>query len=135
MHQTVIPMKSNQLGKSFRAGEMLFRQGDLGDCMYVLQAGEVEVLKREKGKEAVVDILKAGEIFGEMAIIERETRSASVRAVTPVRVLTIDKRTFLRRVHEDPTLALNVLTTMSKRIRKLDAELAELKGEAAGAGA
>lgn len=124
-------MKSNLLGKSYRVGETLVRQGEVGDCMFVLQEGEVEVIKEEDGREAVVDVLKAGEMFGEMAIIERQLRSATVRAVTPVRVLTIDKKTFLRRVHEDPTLALNVLKTMSNRIRKLDAELATLKGSVA----
>ncbi len=124
-------MKSNLLGKSYDAGDVLVRQGEVGDCMFVLQEGEVEVLKSEDGREAVVDVLKAGEMFGEMAIIEKQVRSATVRAITHVRVLTIDKKTFLRRVHEDPTLALNILKTMSNRIRKLDAELALLKGNAA----
>ncbi len=122
-------MKSNVLGKAYSAGEILVRQGEVGDCMFVLQEGEVEILKEEDGKEAVVDILLPGEIFGEMAIIEKQVRSATVRALTPVRALTIDRKTFLRRVHEDPTLALNILKTMSGRIRKLDAELALLKGE------
>lgn len=122
-------MKSNVLGKAYSAGEILVRQGEVGDCMFVLQEGEVEILKEEDGKEAVVDILQPGEIFGEMAIIEKQVRSATVRALTPVRALTIDRKTFLRRVHEDPTLALNILKTMSGRIRKLDAELALLKGE------
>ena len=121
-------MKSNLLGKSYNVGDVLVRQGEVGDCMFVLQEGEVEVLKTEDGKEAVVDVMKAGEMFGEMAIIEKQVRSATIRAITPVRVLTIDKKTFLRRVHEDPTLALNILKTMSNRIRKLDAELATLKG-------
>ena len=122
-------MKSNLLGKSYNVGDVLVRQGEVGDCMFVLQEGEVEVLKSEDGKEAVVDVLKAGEMFGEMAIIEKQVRSVTIRALTPVRVLTIDKKTFLRRVHEDPTLALNILKTMSNRIRKLDAELAMLKGK------
>ncbi|NNE46601.1 MAG: cyclic nucleotide-binding domain-containing protein [Rhodothermales bacterium] len=124
-------MKSNLLGKFYDTGATLIQQGEVGDCMFVLQEGEVAVLKEEDGKEAVVDVLKKGEIFGEMAIIEKQVRSATVRAVTPVRVLTIDKKTFLRRVHEDPTLALNVLKTMSGRIRKLDAELTLLKGDLA----
>ena len=121
-------MKSNLLGKAYDPGDTLVRQGEVGDCMFVLQEGEVEVIKEEDGKEAVVDIMRAGEMFGEMAIIEKQRRSATIRALTPVRVLTIDKKTFLRRVHEDPTLALNILKTMSNRIRKLDAELATLKG-------
>jgi len=124
-------MKSNLLGKFYDTGAILIQQGDVGDCMFVLQEGEVAVLKEEDGKEAVVDVLKKGEIFGEMAIIEKQVRSATIRAVTPVRVLTIDKKTFLRRVHEDPTLALNILKTMSGRIRKLDAELTLLKGDLA----
>ncbi len=123
-------MKPNLLGKVFHPGDTIVRQGDQGDCMFVIQEGEVEIRKLEGGKEALVDVLMPGEIFGEIAIIERQERSATAIARTTVRVLTIDKKTFLRRVHEDPTLALNVLETMSRRIRKLDAELAELKGRA-----
>ena len=91
------------------------------------------MLREEDGEEAVVGVLEPGAMFGEMAIIEKETRSATVRALTSVRALTIDRNTFLRRVQEDPSLAFQVLKTMSERLRRLDAELAKIKA-AIGAG-
>ena len=67
--------------------------------------------------------------MGEMAIFERVDRSATLRAMGRVRVLTIDKKNFLRRVHEDPSLAFRIVKTMSGRIRELSDEIARLKNE------
>ncbi len=120
-------MTMQLLGKIYQAGEIIVHQGDAGDCMYVIQDGDVEVLKEEDGTETLVDTMHTGDIFGEMALIEHTVRSSTVRATSTVRVLTIDKKTFFRRVQEDPSLALSVLKVMSQRIRNLDAELAKLK--------
>jgi CRP-like cAMP-binding protein len=122
-------MKKGILGKIYETGEDIIRQGETGDCMYVIQTGDAEVLVREEDEETRVDVMHAGEVFGEMAILQKQVRSATVRAMNSTRVLTIDKKTFLRRVHEDPTLAFMVLRSMSNRVRKLDLELALLKGE------
>lgn len=120
-------MSSDGIGRVLQAGEVLFRQGDVGDCMYVIEDGEAEVIKSENGKDTRVAVMRSGDLFGEMAIIQRERRSATVRALTELRILTIDKRTFLRRVQEDPSLAFTVLHLMSQRVRALDNELAALK--------
>ena len=118
------------LGKNYAAGADIVRQGEVGDCMYVIQDGDAEVLIDDgAGGQTRVDMMHKGDIFGEMAILERQARSATVRAVSPMRVLTIDKKTFLRRVQEDPSLAFTVLKAMSNRVRKLDRELAALKAE------
>jgi CRP-like cAMP-binding protein len=117
------------LGKTYRPGEIIVRQGDVGDCMYVIQDGDVEVLKEEDGVQTVVDTMHTGDIFGEMAIIDKTVRSSTVRASSLVRIMTIDKKTFVRRVQEDPSLALTVLKVMSQRVRKLDLEVAALKQE------
>lgn len=117
------------LGKTYRPGEIIVKQGEIGDCMYVIQDGAVDVLKEENGVQTVVDTMHTGDIFGEMAIIDHTVRSSTVRASTPVRILTIDKKTFIRRVQEDPSLALSVLKVMSQRVRNLDLEVAALKQE------
>ena len=96
--------------------------------MYVIQEGQVEVVVAKDGKEVRLAVLEAGEFFGEMAIVEREVRMATVRALGPARVLTIDQKNFLRRIHKDPSLAWRIVQTMSRRIRELGAEVARLKG-------
>jgi len=120
-------METGALGKVYRDGEVIVRQGEAGDCMYVIQTGQVEAILEKEGKEVRLAVLGEGDVFGEMALFEREERSATVRALGDVRVLTIDKRTFLRQIHEDPSLAFSILQKMSYRIRELDAELGRLK--------
>jgi len=95
--------------------------------MYVIQEGQAEVLLERDGSETLLRIVEEGEMFGEMALFEQEARSASVRARGPVRVLTLEKRSFFRRIHEDPSLAFRVLEIMSRRIRELSEEVARLK--------
>lgn len=119
-------MKETELGKLYRGGEVIVRQGEQGSCMYVLQKGEVEVLFRDGDKEVCLAVLGEGDFFGEMGLFEQEVRSASVRALGDVSVLTVDKKTFLRKVHEDPSLAFNILQRMSHRIRELNAALVRL---------
>jgi CRP-like cAMP-binding protein len=67
--------------------------------------------------------LQAGDFFGEMAVFEKEVRSATVRANGEARVLRIDKKALLTRIREDPLLAVNLLKTMSHRIRHLNEEI------------
>ena len=120
-------MPEGVLGKEYGDGEVICRQGEPGDRMYVVQAGKAEVLHEEDGVEETVGWLGAGDIFGEMAIFERQPRAATVRARGMIRVLTLDKRGFLRHIHEDPSLAYRILQQMSHRVRSLDIELSRLR--------
>jgi len=115
-------MRSNELGTLYAPGEAIIREGEMGDCMYVVQSGEVEVVQSKDGGEQRLAVLKAGDFFGEMAVFEHEVRSATVRANGEARVMKVDKRTLMRRMKEDPLLAFNLLQTMSRRIRKLSQE-------------
>ena len=123
-------MSGGSLGKVYRDGEIMFRQGDVGNCMYVVQDGEVEVLAHGDGGDVSLRVLGKGEIFGEMSLFDRRERSATVRAKGEARLLTLEKEGFLRRVHEDPSLAFNILRTMSKRIRELSDEIGRMRSMA-----
>ena len=114
---------SGVLGKVYREGEAIVRQGDVGDCMYVIQRGEVELLRREGNKEYCLGVLGPEDFFGEMALFDQETRSATVRALTDTWVLSLEKRSFLQRAHEDPSLAFRLLEGMSQRLRELEKKL------------
>jgi CRP-like cAMP-binding protein len=120
-------MEGSGLGRLYADGEVVVRQGETGDCMYRLEEGQLEVVTGGTGgrPEVQIRVMEKGAIFGEMAIFEKEVRSATVRALGAARVLTIDKKTFLRRVQEDPSLALNLLRMMSHRIRNLTSTSAE----------
>ncbi len=128
-------MQTGALGKVYRAGETIIHQGAKGDCIYIIQEGEVEVFKTLKDREIHLAELGEGEFFGEMAVFEKTVRSSSVRAKGQTRVLTVDKKTLLRRMQEDPSLAFRFLEIMSTRLRRLDLQLARMHSpEKAGIG-
>jgi CRP/FNR family transcriptional regulator len=121
-------MASGELGKIYKDGEEIICEGEDGNCMFVIQDGEVEVLiAGDEEKEIRLGVRGEGEFFGEMAIFDRDVRSATVRALGEARVLTVDKKNFMRRVHEDPSLAFRLVETMSHRIRELGEEVARLQ--------
>lgn len=122
-------MGKGALGKIYADGEDIVRQGDVGDCMYVVQSGRVEVIQATDSGEQHLAFLETGDFFGEMAVFEKETRSATVRASGEARALKVDKKTLLRRIKEDPLLAVNLLQTMSHRIRDLNAGMAGRKAK------
>lgn len=122
-------MKAGELGRAYEDGEIIFSRGDVGDCMYVIQEGQVQVFVDRGGEQVILKVLGQGDFIGEMAIFAREVRSASVRAFGKARVLTVDKKNFLARVQKDPSLAFRILENLSKRIRELSDEVVELRGK------
>ncbi len=120
-------MGIRSLGKRYKSGESIVCQGTAGNCMYVIQEGQAEVYREENGHEIRMAVLKEGDFFGEMSIFDHEVRAATVRALGDVRVLTIDKKTFMRRIQKDPSLAFDIVRTMSQRIRQLNCDLGELR--------
>lgn len=97
--------------------------------MFVVQSGEVEVIAERDGIQTVLRVAREGEVMGEMAVFDREVRSATLRARGDARVMTLDKKNFLKRLHQDPSLAVRVIQTMSKRVRELGDQVAQLQQE------
>jgi CRP-like cAMP-binding protein len=124
-------MNEESLGRVYQDHEFIIRQGEVGNCMFVIQSGQVEIFRSEGDREIVLRVAGPTEFFGEMAIVEHAPRSASVRALGQATVLTVDKRTFLRRVHEDPSLAYRIMEGMSHEIRRLAEEVAHLRASQA----
>ncbi len=120
-------MVNGALGKVYEHAEVIIQQGDKGDCMYVIQEGQVEVVREDHGHEVRLAIVGEGDFIGEMAIFENEVRSATVRAFGQARLLTVDKKNFLGRVHQDPSIAFKLVQSMSHRIREMNTEIARLK--------
>jgi CRP-like cAMP-binding protein len=119
-------VETGELGKYYEDGEIIIRQGEIGECMYVIQEGEVEIFLEEGGKEHPLVHRYKGEFFGEMALFDRDVRSATVRALGRARILTVDKKNLLRRVSKDPSMAIKLLETMSNHVRELLVEVNRL---------
>jgi len=93
--QLNVSPSESMMREHFEAGEVVFHQGDLGDRMYVVIDGEVEVVQQlPGGQEIVLTTLKEGQWFGEMALFNDEPRGATVRTVTHVNTLSLDRSAF-----------------------------------------
>ncbi|MFC1606698.1 cyclic nucleotide-binding domain-containing protein [Candidatus Latescibacterota bacterium] len=121
------PEVHGQLGKIYHDNEIVVQQGDEGNCMYAIQSGFVEVLKEKGGKEIHLAYLGENDFFGEMALFEREVRSATIRAKGDTSILTIDKNKFLKRIQDDPSMAFRIAEKMSNRIREQNTQLSRIK--------
>jgi len=120
-------MNESELGRIYSDGEIIFREGDVGDAMYVIQSGKINITKKAASGELVIATLQSGEIFGDMALFDKLPRSATARASGNAKILTIDKKKLFSTISRDPTLVFKLLESMSQRIRKLDQELMTLK--------
>lgn len=107
--------------RSFRGGEPVFREGDPGTALYVVETGEVKILlSGAEGKEVVLVLLGPGEYFGELALLDGEPRSADAVTTAPAGLLILSREDFLRFLHETPAVAVSLLATLSRRLRRTD---------------
>jgi ATP-binding cassette subfamily B protein len=113
----VLNALANRLAvERFAAGEDIIRQGDVGDKLYVVQRGQVEVLASDRsGATRPLAVLREGDYFGEMALLHDAPRAASVRARSPVQVYTLSKVDFTGLVHTTPQLRQMVEKVMAQR--------------------
>lgn len=109
----------DQHTESFPAGSTIFRDGDKGDEMFAVIDGAVDIVIRGQ----VVETMAAGDVFGEMALVEELPRTASAVVRTEAKVVRVDKKRFLFLVQQNPFFALQLMTIMADRLRRMNARL------------
>ena len=111
--------KSSQ-ERTYSAGTKLFSEGDSGSGLYILKSGKVSITQASgaQGAEKEVNTLGAGETLGEMALLDDQPRSATVTAVEDVTALLLPVWDFRGVVKAHPDIALKLLATLSRRLRK-----------------
>ncbi|NNM81038.1 MAG: cyclic nucleotide-binding domain-containing protein [Burkholderiales bacterium] len=102
-------------------GSFIYEAGDPGDRMYVLMAGEAQIVVGN----TVVERATPGSLFGELALVDGSARSASVIAVTDCKVLPIDVKRFQFLVQQTPNFALHVMKVIAERLHNMDKRLLE----------
>jgi F420-non-reducing hydrogenase small subunit len=107
-------------GPIYQKGEVVFRQGEPGDTIYIIQSGAVEVSQLRNDKKVVLAILERGDFFGEMALIDKHPRTATVTTIHYTRLLPFTRSSFLERVRHDPGVVLHLLKGLSQRIVKTE---------------
>lgn len=114
--------------KSYKTGEVIFRENDPGMFFYVVKTGKIE-LRREG---VLLEVIGPGQIFGEMALIEHSTRSATATAQTDCDIVPVDEEKFTFMVSQTPYFALEVLRVMAKRLRHTTEEAVQHAGDQDG---
>ncbi len=113
--------------KYFEAGEVIFKEGDKGQIMYILVEGCVELRKKVEGGETVLKVVKTpNEFFGEMAIIDERPRSATAITSQKSRLIAVDEAVFDNMVLTNPKFALTIIKTLSARIRSSNTQISDL---------
>ena len=105
-------------GTTYRRGDIVFRQGEAGEAMYIIQSGAVEVSQRKNARESVIAILEKGDFFGEMALLQNEPRSATITAISLTRLIPLPKALFFDRLKRDPDVSLHLLKRLIHRIQR-----------------
>ncbi len=115
-----------KFAKVFKAGDLIFKQGDPGEHMYIVQGGKVELFLNTPKGEKSLTYKVPGDFFGEMAIIDKATRSANARAAEDTRLILLDERTFDLHVQANPAIVRKIMKTMSMNIRAMNDQIMNL---------
>ena len=115
--------------KAYRKSEVIFEENSSGNEMYIVSSGRVKLYTQPKtGRRTVLAILKPGEHFGEMALVDGSPRSATAVAHQDnTKLVVLDKAKFLYLVQQQPEFAFAMMETLSKRIREANLQLAQAK--------
>src|SRR5262245_15517819 len=113
--------------RRFPKNKTIVEEGLTGDYMYVLREGQVKVTKLSSdGREKVLELLEAGDFFGEMSLVDSAPRSASVKTMTAARVLALSRNDFLSLLRRSPDLAMAVVQELTRRLRQVDEQASSL---------
>jgi CRP-like cAMP-binding protein len=111
-----------------RAGQFIFREGDAGNEMYIIESGLVEILRNVRGSEPIA-VLEPGDFFGEMAILEDQPRFAAARAKGNCRLLKIDREAFAELLQQNFEIAVRIMRKLAMRLRRTEQNLQAVSGE------
>lgn len=111
----------------FKAGENILREGDEGNTAFLITTGTVEISVGEGAAAKKLGVLEAGEVFGEMSLLEPGPRSASVTALTDTECVQTSYDEFMASMQDDPASAVEFMKTLVRRLRQVTELLAELE--------
>src|SRR3954464_1686434 len=115
-----------RFGKEFKRGEVLFREGEPGNEMYVVQSGKVNITKKVRGNEKILATLGAGEFLGEMSILNNKPRSAGAVVHDDAKLLVIDPKTFEAMIRGNVEIAVRLIKKLSDRLQEADEQIENL---------
>ncbi|MES0491154.1 MAG: Crp/Fnr family transcriptional regulator [Leptospirales bacterium] len=118
----------DRFGSNYSENTVIFREGDVGDCMYIIQEGEVSISKKGQNSDFVLAVLKTGDFFGEMTLFTNPNRVATAKVTIESVLLKIDKSSFDYMVQKNVPFAVRMIEKLCDRLKKVDDQLSELMG-------
>ena len=115
-----------KFGQNIEAGRIIFKEGDEGDQMYIIQVGKVKVSRNIGGKEQVLAILGKGDFFGEMAIVTKVKRTATITALDQVELLAFNREGFLSMIEKNAKIALHIIDKLCRRLKNANLHIKHL---------
>src|SRR5437660_9679359 len=115
-----------RFGREFPRGTVLFKEGEPGKEMYVVQSGKVNITKRVRDTEKILATLGAGEFFGEMSILNNKPRSAGATIAEDAKLLVIDPRTFEAMLRGNAEIAVRLIKKLGERLQEADDQIENL---------
>jgi CRP/FNR family cyclic AMP-dependent transcriptional regulator len=112
--------------RTLSPGEVVFDEGDPSDQVYVIQAGEVELVRETESKQRVVARLGSGDFFGELGVVAGERRSSRAVAVNTTRLIALDRETLEAMCLEEPVIAIRMIRVLVSRLLEAERRLAAL---------
>jgi CRP/FNR family transcriptional regulator, cyclic AMP receptor protein len=116
----------SKYGQTLDEGKVIFREGEEGDKMYIIQEGSVRITKAMGTKEHTLAVLSKGDFFGEMAIVSKTPRSATATAATTVKLLGFDREGFVSMIEKNAKIALNIIDKLSRRLQQANLQIQHL---------
>ena len=116
----------SRFGRHVDAGRVIFQEGEEGDQMFIIQEGQVKVSRNISGKEQILAILGKGDFFGEMALVTKIKRTATVTALSPVKLLAFNREGFLNMITKNAKIALNVIDKLCRRLQNANLHIKHL---------
>jgi len=113
----------NKFGRVVENGQLIFREGEEGDQMYIIQEGAVRISKSIGGREHMLAVLNKGDFFGEMAIVSRMKRTANATAVGEVHLLAFNREGFVQMIEKNAKIGLNIIDKLCRRLEQANQQI------------
>lgn len=114
--------------KTYPAGSLIFREDEPGDTLYIIEKGRVRITKTSfKDKDKILAVLKPGDFFGEMAILDEELRSATAQAEEEVRLLIAERKVIENLIRKNPKITLEMSRVLVRRLREADRQISRME--------
>jgi len=115
-----------KFGQVLESGRDLFKEGDPGDTMYIIQKGRIKITKRVNNVEKILMVMGKGDFLGEMALIRQTPRTATATAIDTCELLTFNRNGFVSMISKNSSIAMNIIEKLCLRLEKADNQIRDL---------